>query len=183
MIPKMIEWLSVRDNITFLIALAGFGLSLWNFFSDLWRNRCSISVEYISHYCGVHPNGKTVLQLRLNIVNRSSAPISISRMFLIYQGCEFEFLFPSVCVWEFAKLKNHEVVKQEEIKSQALPFKIEGRGAVGGYFLVYVPPEAKDVFAKKSDIWLLMQTSRRKKRFSLAAHNPGRDAEQYGKKS
>lgn len=183
MITSIWNWFLVRENITFLIALVGFMLSLWNFFSDHWRNRCSFSVEYISHYCGIHPNGKTVLQLRLNIVNKSSVPISISRMFLNYKRQELEFLFPSVCVWEFTKRRNHEIVKQEEINSQAIPFKIEGHGAVGGYFLVYVPPEARGDFSQKTKIKISMQTSRQKKRFLLTAHNPGRDAEQYGKKT
>ncbi len=182
MISKLLSWLAVRDNVTFLIALAGFGLSIWNFFADLWRNRCSIRIEYISHYCGAHPNGRSFLQLRLNIINRSSAPISISRMFLHYQGQFYEFLFPSVNVWEFTTRRNHEIINREVIKSQAIPFKIEGRGAVGGYFLVYIPSEAKDAFAQQTMFDLIVHTSKRKKRFSLVANNHGRDAEQYGKK-
>lgn len=103
-------------------------------------------------------------------------------MFLHYQGQFYEFLFPSVNVWEFTTRRNHEIINREVIKSQAIPFKIEGRGAVGGYFLVYIPSEAKDAFAQQTMFDLIVHTSKRKKRFSLVANNHGRDAEQYGKK-
>ena len=36
---KMVEWLNVRDNVTFLIAVASFALSIWNFASDKIKNR------------------------------------------------------------------------------------------------------------------------------------------------
>lgn len=182
MFAQIFSWICSKENITFVIAVAGFILSLWNFFFDLWRNRCALSVEYINHYCGIHPNGNGLLQLRLNIVNESSAPIAVSRMFLLHNGKEIEFLFPSLCVWEFTKLRNGQIMSQDEVKSQAIPFKIEGHGVVGGYFLVYVPREELGFFEQEAEIQLVLQTARRKKRFLLTANNPGRDAEQYGKK-
>lgn len=179
---NFIQWFSVRENITFLIALVSFALSLWNFFQGLWKNRCAYTISYVNHFCGKHPNGRTVLQLRLNFEVHSSAPVTVTRIFLITEQEQYEFIFPSVCVWEFTRSRNGNVIKREEISSQSLPFRMEGYGALGGYFLVYVPDEMEKELNTKTKICLLVQTTKKKKHFLLSADNPGRDAEQYGKK-
>lgn len=65
--------------------------------------------------------------------------------------------------------------------SQSLPFRIEGYGALGGYFLVYIPEEAEKELCGKTQLCLKVQTTKRRKNILLSAHNPGHDAEQYGK--
>lgn len=47
----MAKWLCQRENITLVIAIAGFVMSLYNFFRAIWDKRCSFSVGYVSHYC------------------------------------------------------------------------------------------------------------------------------------
>lgn len=42
---KMVEWLNVRDNVTFLIAVASFALSIWNFASDKIKNRKNLMLS------------------------------------------------------------------------------------------------------------------------------------------
>lgn len=66
--------------------------------------------------------------------------------------------------------------------SQELPFKIEGYGALGGYFIVFLPNEFEEHFRQKVEIQMTIQTTRKKKNVLLVADNPGRDVEQYGKK-
>lgn len=39
---KIIEWFGSRDNVTFLIAVAGFLMSIYNFFRAMWDKRCSL---------------------------------------------------------------------------------------------------------------------------------------------
>ena len=40
----MAKWLCQRENITLVIAIAGFVMSLYNFFRAIWDKRCSFSV-------------------------------------------------------------------------------------------------------------------------------------------
>lgn len=48
-VNRIINWLWNRENVTLLIAIAGFGMSLYNFFRALWDKRCSFRVDYVSH--------------------------------------------------------------------------------------------------------------------------------------
>lgn len=57
-VNEIINWLWNRENITLLIAIAGFGMSLYNFFRALWDKRCSFRVDYVSHYCCLSKSGK-----------------------------------------------------------------------------------------------------------------------------
>lgn len=45
MFDKAVEWLNSRENVTFLIAIASFGLSIWNFLSDKIKNRKNLEIE------------------------------------------------------------------------------------------------------------------------------------------
>ena len=47
-VNRIINWLWNRENVTLLIAIAGFGMSLYNFFRALWDKRCSFRVDYVA---------------------------------------------------------------------------------------------------------------------------------------
>lgn len=45
---------STREDLTFVIAIAGFLLSLFNFIKDCWNSRCRLSVIYKSHSAAIN---------------------------------------------------------------------------------------------------------------------------------
>ena len=89
----MAKWLCQRENITLVIAIAGFVMSLYNFFRAIWDKRCSFSVGYVSHYCHLSRSEKHAeLVFRLNFINQSSVPLTIVRMFMVVDDKKYEFL-------------------------------------------------------------------------------------------
>ena len=91
----MAKWLCQRENITLVIAIAGFVMSLYNFFRAIWDKRCSFSVGYVSHYCHLSRSEKHAeLVFRLNFINQPSVPLTIVRMFMVVDDKKYEFLFP-----------------------------------------------------------------------------------------
>lgn len=177
----IINWLWNRENVTLLIAIAGFGMSLYNFFRALWDNRCSFKVDYVSHYCCLSKSGKYAEPMfRLNFVNLSSAPLTVVRMFLLVDGKKYEFLFPEQQVYQMTRHQNGETVKIGEVKSQKLPFRLEGKGALGGYFAAYLPTDMEKTFQSAGKWQLVVQTPQKEIVFSIVADKPGYDIEQYG---
>lgn len=180
----MTEWLCVTENMALVIAILGFVLSLYNLFSVLWKNRCSFSVEYKSHWFSIGSNEMALLCVRLIFVNRSSAPFSITRIYLNCKkidGHIYEFAFPERNVWGFQHIRGKQIVSHQEIYSQKLPFTIEGYGSVAGYFVVYLPKTLECEFNKTTKLSLIVQSSRKKKKFSLVANNNGEDSKDYGR--
>ena len=177
----MAKWLCQRENITLVIAIAGFVMSLYNFFRAIWDKRCSFSVGYVSHYCHLSRSEKHAeLVFRLNFINQSSVPLTIVRMFMVVDDKKYEFLFPEQQVYRMTRTENGKNFQIGEIKSQSLPFRIEGNGALGGYFAVYLPPEMEKRFQLAGTWKIIVQATQKKKTFSIVADNPGYDIEKYG---
>lgn len=177
----MAKWLCQRENITLVIAIAGFVMSLYNFFRAIWDKRCSFSVGYVSHYCHLSRSEKHAeLVFRLNFINQSSVPLTIVRMFMVVDDKKYEFLFPEQQVYRMTRTENGKTFQIGEIKSQSLPVRIEGNGALGGYFAVYLPPEMEKRFQLAGTWKIIVQATQKKKTFSIVADNPGYDIEKYG---
>lgn len=177
----IINWLWNRENVTLLIAIAGFGMSLYNFFRALWDKQCSFLVDYVSHYCCLSKSGKYAEPMfRFNFVNLSSAPLTVVRMFLLVDGKKYEFLFPEQQVYQMTRRQKGETIQTGEVKSQKLPFRVEGKGALGGYFAAYLPTDMEKTFQSAGKWQLVVQTSQKEKVFSIVADKPGYDIEQYG---
>lgn len=70
---EIIHWLSNRDNVTFLIAVLGFGLSLWTAISTAVRARECYDIEIVDY---TSPRDD-VVQFMVCIRNISSSPLTI----------------------------------------------------------------------------------------------------------
>ena len=114
---NVFTWFSDRNNITFLIAIAGFAMSLYNFFRALWDRRCALSIDYVNHHCSPC-KGHTRFEIRMNIQNLSSAPLSIVRMYIICDGKSYSFAFPAQEVMEFTHTKGGIETRHSEVLSQ-----------------------------------------------------------------
>lgn len=175
------EWfVAYRESITLGIAIISFMLSVYNFVKNCWDLRCALRISYKSHTAGKHQSGKTILVLRLIFENQSAAKTSVTRIFLNHKGKRYEFAFPENQVWEFESKIGNVVKKRECVVSQRLPFAIEGYGAVGGYFVAYLPLELCSDFSANAKIELDIQTNRKMLHTSLVADNPGYDSQEYG---
>ena len=114
---NVFTWLSDRNNITFLIAIAGFAMSFYNFFRSLWDKRCTFSIDYVNHHCSPC-KGHTRFEIRMNIQNLSSAPLSIVRMYLICDGKSYGFAFPAQEVIAVTHTKGGIETRRSEVLSQ-----------------------------------------------------------------
>ena len=65
---------------------------------------------------------------------------------MVVDDKKYEFLFPEQQVYRMTRTENGKTFQIGEIKSQSLPVRIEGNGALGGYFAVYLPPEMEKRF-------------------------------------
>ena len=176
---NVFTWFSDRNNITFLIAIAGFAMSLYNFFRALWDRRCALSIDYVNLHCSPC-KGHTRFEIRMNIQNLSSAPLSIVRMYIICDGKSYSFAFPAQEVMEFTHTKGGIETRHSEVLSQSLPFTISGHGVCGAYFAAYLPPELQSKLEGKCKFQLAVQTPQKRVVFDIDALNPGLDFEEYG---
>lgn len=126
---KMIEWLNVRDNVTFLIAIASFGLSIWNFVSDKLKKRKKLEIVVQNVFCmGPSPEMEYTEILNLTVVNKSREAITLS-------GLEIETENQTGRFGEYRfKLQKHsDKINNREVSrsvwySDTFPIKIEGLG-------------------------------------------------------
>ena len=155
-----------KDNITFLIAVIGFALSLWNFFKDLWNHRSKIRLRYKS--CAI---GKTarrnIMYFELSFENFSRLPISISRIFFKNNNNIFEFEWIPEKITTTTYKTGNTVTDQKSYFSEKIPHSIDGLGLWGGFFFLSTPFEFKksDLLDNKSKI--ILYTNRGKKELNL----------------
>lgn len=177
---KLLVWFCNRSNITFVIAIAGFVMSLYNFFRGMWDRRCAFSVEYVNHRCSLEHIGHTQFVVRLNIRNLTSASLWIVRMFLVYGGSTYEFAFPAQQVWDFTTTRSKTVTKTREVLSQTMPFSLPGHGVCGAYFVAYLPEAFRQELTKPCSFEIVVQTRTKKKSFKVSADRPNADLAEYG---
>lgn len=143
-----------KDNISLIIAIAGFVLSVFNIIRTEYFNKAKLKFTYRSHYCGQTVNFNFLIE------NCSRLDISISRMFLIAGNEEFEFRFLPKTVWSVTEQCGNTEVEKENIKSISLPQTIAGLGALGGYFSVQVSENVMDVLKDEANIAIKVMTNR-----------------------
>ena len=126
---KMFEWLNVRDNVTFLIAVASFVLSIWNFVSDKLKNRKKLEIIVQNVFCMGPSREKEYTEvLNLHIINKSREAITLSGLELKVekQTCQFgEYRLKLLT--NSRKVGNKEVSRSEWY-SDIFPIKVEGMG-------------------------------------------------------
>ena len=130
---KMIEWLNVRDNVTFLIAVASFALSIWNFFSDWIKNRKNISVKIKNVFSfGPDSDGDYTEVLNICIVNKSREGIVLTGFEV---SCAEKTNRYGEYRYELKKCSEgnktlHRETSRSRWFSDLIPAKIEGLGYV-----------------------------------------------------
>lgn len=125
----MIEWLTDQNNIAFLIALAGFAISIYNFVSGIIQNHTRIKVE-VAHVFRSENQTRCIDTLNLKLLNLSKNPVVVSRITI-----KNELRTGSIGTYrrEVAKVTHYtgsSVTGRNVWISDNLPVKIEGNGCV-----------------------------------------------------
>lgn len=122
------DWLSVRQNVTLLIACASFFLSVWNCLHDYWRNRRNLSCNIENIFCILPPSGNCTEVLSITIANRSKEAITISQVILSCQEKQATFgKYRNMLIKNSSKVGS-EIINSKTWYSDTLPIKIEGLG-------------------------------------------------------
>lgn len=125
----MIEWLTNQNNIAFLIALAGFAISIYNFVSSIIQNHTRIKVE-VAHIFRSEDTTRCIDTLNLKLLNLSKNPVVISRIIV-----KNSLRAGSIGTYrrEVSKVIHYRganVTGSNVWISDNLPVKIEGNGCV-----------------------------------------------------
>lgn len=126
---KMVEWLNVRDNVTFLIAVASFALSIWNFASDKIKNRKNLIVVVQNVFClGPSPEKEYTEVLNICFINKSREAITLSRLELSSELGECVFGEYRLKLRTNSRKHGNKEVSRSEWYSDIFPIKVEGLG-------------------------------------------------------
>lgn len=126
---KIIEWLNVRDNVTFLIAVASFGLSIWNFVSDKLENRKKLDVTVRDVFClGPSREKEYTEVLNLMVVNKSREAITLSGLAIETENQTYQFGEHRLKLLTHSHKIGNKEVSRSEWYSDVFPIKIEGLG-------------------------------------------------------
>ena len=112
--------LFTKENVTFIIAVAGFGISLFN----LAHRRKSISARIVK--CHTNPQ---ITSIYIAFSNNSELPISITRISLELNGRYYDATDIPRLITTRTRTIGREVVRRQEIFSTAIPFQIGSLGA------------------------------------------------------
>lgn len=126
---KIVEWLNVRDNVTFLIAVASFALSIWNFASDKIKNRKNLIVEVQNVFCmGPSPEKEYTEVLNICFINKSREAITLSRLELSSELGECAFGEYRLKLLTNSRKHGIKELSRSEWYSDIFPIKVEGLG-------------------------------------------------------
>lgn len=151
-----------RDNITLAIALFGaFGTIL-----TIYRNRFALKLTYRSQL--VPPSSKLgIMWFDLLIENQSNLPVSVSRILISIGNVSGEFLHEKYYVTSQKCSSDNNSTITNSIYTVPLPVKIEGLGAIGGYFKLQLPEYISESQLIKSEVKITLVTNRGKRRFKI----------------
>lgn len=160
-ITSLLSSLFTKDNITFAIALFGALGTLMT----LYQNRFSIVLTYRSHL--LLPSSKLgIIFFNFLIENKSQSPVSITRLFISIDDISGEFLHEKHYVSSHTHSSGNDIIKNETY-TIPLPAKLEGLGAIGGYFLLQIPQHISEQKLKSSKVTVTVVTNRGKAEFVI----------------
>ena len=153
-----------KEQITFIIAVLSFVLSVYNFLHSLFINRSNLKLIYKSHsYCNFAPEYTIIFNLVFE--NKSRLDISISRLFLKVNESIYEFDSEPNWVGEKTRSTGNKITDKITLHSLEIPQTISGLGAIGGYF--WVDTYKKIKFNKYNQVTIIAYTNRGKFKYPI----------------
>lgn len=150
----MIEWFQNRDNITFVIAVAGFIMSLATWIFNLWNRRVHLEIIADENGLGFSISDVSFINKTLDgdttgialvlpcfYINRSSTAISITQILLIgSNGTEYRVaLAPEFAFHRFRKMIDTDKVYERIYETTSFPLNLGPLQAEHSPFQVVLP--------------------------------------------
>lgn len=161
-------FISQKDSITFLIALLGFVLSMYNFIRALIQDHIHLRISYKNHLCSP-TSSKGFMILAMDIENLSRLPISISRMFLNIGDETFEFSYMPHYVYERTQRCGDEIVDKITTHTLQFPLSIPTLGVAGGFF--HIVGNFTEQQLTKEKLSVTLWTTRGKRTYEIVMNN------------
>ena len=153
----IIKWLSDRSNITFLIAVVGFAMSIYNFMVNIVQNHTRIKVD-LAHVFYCENMGRTVEIVNLKILNLSKNPVVLSQLNVKNDIQSGSFGTYRRKIYTETLRTDGKIVEEKTWFSNSLPVKIEGNGCAN---LLLISDERHPVFVKGSKNTLKLHTTKK----------------------
>lgn len=169
---KLLIHLLTKENITFIIAILGFGLSLYNFVNERLQNRLKLFVTYKSHFISDVTGHENELTISLAVENLVKNPISITRMFLNINSRKYEFYWIPQIVYHADFKCGNTILDEIKVHTVNIPFEINGYGVVGGFFFVVTDKQLTDKQLYESATSITIFSSKGKRTYPISFDNP-----------
>ena len=127
---RISEWLFDQLNVTTVIAVAGFCLSLWTSISSWVTKRKNL--RFTIYFARA---AQDTVYFRLGVENLSQLPIAISRVQIKIGGAWFDCTPLPTIVQEHVRQSGKEIISRETVYSYALPIDLGPLGAFKGVLL------------------------------------------------
>lgn len=159
----MLKWLLNRDNFTFLIAVVGFIMSVYNFVVHILENHTRIKVE-VSHVFHPFPGRQCRQTINLKVYNLSQKPVVLSR--IVVSNDEHSGSIGSYRrnVFMTGFITGGRQNEKTVWFSDQLPIKIEGNGCAN---LLLTSDKAEPLFSKGKQNLLEIYTANKKIRYKF----------------
>ena len=107
--------LLTRENISLVIAVIGFILSVYNFVHEKMQNRMKINITYKNHFIAEHDHKSITISLAFE--NLVKNPISISRIYLCVDDKKYDFYWIPQFVLRATQQTNGQVIDEINVHS------------------------------------------------------------------
>lgn len=163
--------LLTRENISLVIAVIGFILSVYNFVHEKMQNQMKINITYKNHFIAEHDHKSITISLAFE--NLVKNPISISRIYLCVDDKKYDFYWIPQFVLRATQQTNGQVIDEINVHSIPLPFIIEGYGVVGGFFFTKAPQSIYTL--ESANTSLLVYSNKGIKKYPILMNNTSRE--------
>lgn len=167
---KLICHVITKDNVTFMIAVLGFLLSVYNFVHDRLQSSMRLSVSYKNHHITSHD--EQGINISLCIENLVKEPIAISRMYLTLNSEKYEFFWVPQIIYHADLRQKDKVLDEIKLHSVALPCRLEGNGVIGGFFYVKLGKHITDQELENSESFITIYSNKGIKSYPITINNP-----------
>lgn len=157
--------LFTKENITFIIAILGFGLSVYNFTKDIIQNRFKIDLK-LKAYVPVEYYSETQFMFKMCIENKSKLPVSISRIILHINSESFDFDSVPHPAYSNIQRTGKKITNEIHIQTISVPQTIPGLGILGDFFYVITNPNILPELPNNAVIEII--TNRGNKKFLIS---------------
>lgn len=127
---NILSWLQKRENITFIIAIAGFLISIYNLLNGIFTQRRNLRFRLygIKSY-------KDVTFLHIGIENKSRLSVAITHMFLMLDSGKYPCAAEPTLLCTNTLRQGNEVLSEKRTFSTAFPITIPALSAQSAYIL------------------------------------------------